>query len=205
MINLQPTVSTQQRIAFLREHEAQDISHSGRDLLTHLQGTHDILQRWQLPESLCLAGLFHSVYGTDGFTKQPVALHKRKQVQQLIGDEAEHLVYLFCCIRRITLFDGKGAAGVRFRAGYQTYEISQDEFSALLHLEYANTLEQCGELGFLGRFVKNKVGSRWLELKHLLSQACNTELAQVFKNAGKVQLQFLIFEPVFWLIRKLKA
>lgn len=195
----------QARLDFLNEHQASDISHSGRDLLTHLQGTHDILRRWQLSDELCLAGMFHSVYGTDGFNKQPVPMRKRAQVRALIGTEAERLVFLFCTVRRITLFDLNGLAGIKFRDEHYTCDISEDEFSALLHLEYANTLEQCGELGFLGQFVENKVGRKWQKLKHLLSDACNTELANTFKRSANLRVRFVLFEPVFWFMRKLNA
>lgn len=46
---------------------------------------------------MCLAGLCHSVYGTESYTKQSVPLSDRKEFQKIIGEEAEELVYLFGC------------------------------------------------------------------------------------------------------------
>jgi len=62
-------------------------------LLEHLKQVQQILKSENSPEYLQLAGLFHSVYGT------PVFKHKstqdRDSVRELIGEEAEKIVYEF--------------------------------------------------------------------------------------------------------------
>lgn len=73
---------------------AKGIVHSNRNLLAHLCRTYCILRLWGCSETVCLAGLFHSVYGVgyEGiFSRQ-----KRSEVKSLIGDSAELLVFEFC-------------------------------------------------------------------------------------------------------------
>jgi hypothetical protein len=40
---------------------------TGEDFLSHLTGVEAVLRDWGEPEPVCLAGLFHSIYGTEGF------------------------------------------------------------------------------------------------------------------------------------------
>jgi hypothetical protein len=54
---------------------------------------------------VCDAGLFHSVYGTEYYEPAAIPLSMRAEVRQLIGEEAELLAWLFCTMRRETLFD----------------------------------------------------------------------------------------------------
>jgi hypothetical protein len=52
---------------------------------------------------VCLAGLFHAVYGTAGFPEALLSLDKRSDIAAAIGDEAEELVYLYgACDRDYT-------------------------------------------------------------------------------------------------------
>lgn len=67
--------------------------HSGRDLITHLRGTHDILQRWQADEATCLAGLCHSVYDTKTYHAR-LAI-ERDGLRAVIGCDAEALAWRF--------------------------------------------------------------------------------------------------------------
>ncbi len=79
---------------------ANETRHSGRDLLTHLRNTHDLLEAWGCPDDVCAAGLFHSVYGTNSFKHQSCPLDFRPNIAKLIGREAEFLAYLFCVLDR---------------------------------------------------------------------------------------------------------
>ena len=54
-------------IAYLRSRGAAETSHSNRMLLKHLIGTWEQLAIWGARRTLCDAGLFHSVYGTEHF------------------------------------------------------------------------------------------------------------------------------------------
>ena len=76
--------------------------HSDRGLFDHLLGTRQLLVDWGARPALCDAGLFHSIYSTEHYEQTAVALTRRDEVRQLIGEEAESLVWLFCMMRRET-------------------------------------------------------------------------------------------------------
>ena len=73
--------------------------------MQHLQGTHAILAAWRQPSRVMLAGLLHSAYSTDAFEHAVFRTDERQVVQALIGDEAEHLAFLFCGTNRQGLFE----------------------------------------------------------------------------------------------------
>ena len=80
---------------------ADALAHVNGDLFGHLKGTCELLKRWGAPRHVCLAGLYHAVYGTAGFADQLLPLDRRRDVAMVIGDAAEELVYLFsACDRR---------------------------------------------------------------------------------------------------------
>ncbi len=93
-------------VAFLQVSGADGFAHArGRTLLDHLIGTRDILARWRQPEWVQRAALMHSVYGTDSYQPQLLALSKRAELSEIAGERAERLAYLFCTIPRRRLFD----------------------------------------------------------------------------------------------------
>lgn len=85
--------TTNECIDFIIE-TTKDVPHSGSNLTNHLLGVHSLMLQTNAPEYLCLAGLFHSIYGTEYFHyDKPI---NRKFVRDYIGKEAEELVFLFC-------------------------------------------------------------------------------------------------------------
>src|SRR5579859_4901195 len=82
-------------IKYLKKIECNQVSHSKRTLLDHLIGTYNLLQGWNATESVCLAGLFHSVYGTEGFRATLSAIPDRRIIAEIIGQEAEAFAWLF--------------------------------------------------------------------------------------------------------------
>jgi len=40
---------------------------AGEDFFSHLTAVQRVLERWDVEEPLSLAGLYHSIYGTEGF------------------------------------------------------------------------------------------------------------------------------------------
>src|ERR1700761_9544416 len=83
--------------------------HSGRLLYEHLTGVESVLRAWRQPEDLCTAGLFHSIYSTDRFRHITLPISERIQLQTLIGERAERLVYLFSVLERQALFEASDA------------------------------------------------------------------------------------------------
>jgi hypothetical protein len=86
------------KIDFLESIGCGETEHSGRTLLEHLIGTYKILDEGFAPLHVCDAGLFHSVYGTSYFKPKTISLDNRDIVKDIIGEEAENLVFMFCVI-----------------------------------------------------------------------------------------------------------
>ena len=84
----------------LHELGAHELKHLNGDLAQHLKGTYELLREWGNSEPVCLAGLFHAVYGTAGFPAALLSLDKRSDIAAAIGDEAEELVYLYAACDR---------------------------------------------------------------------------------------------------------
>jgi hypothetical protein len=90
-------------LALLDELGASDIAHPGGDLRSHLIRTHDTLRAWSAPDDVCLAGLIHAAYGTDGFPQALMPLDERPRLRSLVGEAAEAIVYRYCsCARQVS-------------------------------------------------------------------------------------------------------
>ena len=92
--------STSTKINFLEKIGTNEIPHGEGTLLDHLVGVSEILKEMNALEYVQDAGLFHSIYGTSIFHHQTVS--DRQVVEDLIGEKAEHLAYLFCVLGRET-------------------------------------------------------------------------------------------------------
>ena len=142
------------RLRFLRKANTQGMPHSDRGLLDHLLGTRQLLVEWQARPALCDAGLFHSVYGTEHYELKAIPLTMRNEVQQLIGDEAESLAWLFCMIRRETLFQNlrrEGEFRVQHRLTDEWLPLTKIQFQDLLTMTLANSLEAFPRCSWIGR------------------------------------------------------
>ena len=129
---------------FLKSHSAHQISHVRTTLLSHLEGTYQLLQEWGNPTPLCLAGLCHAVYGTDGFEISLLDTSQRSKLSGLIGTEAEEIVYLYAACDRASVYPQVGRRSpVRFRDRFSGDEFVPDDllFRSLLELTFANELE----------------------------------------------------------------
>lgn len=126
-------------IALLRQCGAMQRPHGERTLFEHLVGTYSLLKSWDNPESVCLGGLFHSIYGTNAFKHQSLPECQRTQLQNLIGIEAEYLAWRFCNIDRPrAILDA-----------FRKREPSA-EWIGLIEIEAANLIEQ-GDIGSITR------------------------------------------------------
>lgn len=137
--------------AFLLRSGAQNLPHSGRTLLAHLQGTHRLLGAWGNPPDVALAGMFHSVYGTNAFRHVTVALPQRDEVRELIGEAAEALAYIFCSIDRphaitstAARADGNVAASIeiKHRRLDLSLPVTRTQLCQLVEIEAGNLIEQ---------------------------------------------------------------
>ncbi len=144
-------------LRFLRSASAHETYHSGEDLLKHLTNTYRILRRWGCPVYLCVAGLFHSVYGTEAFRHATFALGQRQLIRDRIGPDAEHAAYLYCIATRRSLYenlDREAPNSLRtFRDG-TTIPISRKCLADLIALDLANSLEQLSRIPLTPKMVE---------------------------------------------------
>jgi (p)ppGpp synthase/HD superfamily hydrolase len=82
-------------IEFLLDNDVDENAHSGRNLLDHLLGTAELLMEWECDKDLVLAGLCHSIYGTDSYHTVTIDPSRRDEVRALIGEKAEKLAWEF--------------------------------------------------------------------------------------------------------------
>lgn len=153
------------KILYLQQKGAGIIEHSGSTLLSHLLGTYNLLKVWGARPELCDAGLFHSIYGTESFEPVVIQAENRSSVQEVIGAEAEALVYLFShkkysdflshAQQQAALFrrsesdaetlHGK-TFGIRNRLTGEWMNCTSKQLSDLVNVTIANALEQAARL-----------------------------------------------------------
>jgi hypothetical protein len=138
---------------FLTEHlRTHEMRHSGRDFYTHLKGTHDLLLAWQNPQPVCIAGLFHSIYGTWHFRRSAFPIASRHVIRDLIGEEAEFLAYVFCVTERPKDFLANAASAeitIQDHYANNPMRLSHSQLNKLLEIEAANLIEQGGNIRVL--------------------------------------------------------
>jgi len=129
-------MSTARAMSFLRSRSAEKIAHRNGHLLDHLVGTYALLREWGDGSELCMAGLCHAVYGTDGFAGALVDLGDRDQVRRMIGVDAERIVYFYASCDRAHLYPRAGYPSITFR----------DRFTGLVSVPDATLLRAFFEL-----------------------------------------------------------
>lgn len=98
-------------------------------LYEHLLGTYHILKTAKKPEYLCLAGLYHAVYETEYFKFHTP--YTREHVKELIGEQAEELVYEFSkAIPRVNILLSR------------EHTWSDQVYADLIDIELANMAQQ---------------------------------------------------------------
>lgn len=124
-------IEENEALSFIFE-KTKDVTHSDKTFFEHLFNTSLILEGEKQRRSLCSAGLYHSVYGTEFFNFDNSVNFTRKKVRDLIGEEAENIVFEFCSIKKDrlkTILENKK-------------DFDSQMHKDLLYLEYANLLEQ---------------------------------------------------------------
>jgi len=123
---------------------AGEFVHVVGTLAPHLQGTAALLERWGNRETLCLAGLYHAVYGTAGIHGALVSHERRSLIADAIGTEAEAIVYLYGACDRDAFHPRIGTAhATQFvdRFTRSEYSIAQSALADFCELTLANEFE----------------------------------------------------------------
>jgi hypothetical protein len=128
--------------ALLRERGAETIQHPGGTLYAHLLRVHDRLAAHGAPQPVCLAGLAHAVYGTDGFDVTLLPLSERSIMREVVGDSVELLIYRYAaCDRRLTWRTLAGTGQVWDRFTGTATVLPPDELRPFADLSIVNELD----------------------------------------------------------------
>ena len=123
---------------------AGEFEHLNGSLLDHLNATYALLKQWRASPALCDAGLYHAAYGTDGFDEKVVSLSHREKIANIIGKEAEAIVYLYCSCDREYVFTRIGKSErIQFKDRFNSEEfiLNEQEAKHFCELTVANELE----------------------------------------------------------------
>lgn len=136
--------SVDQLFSKLQSLGAGEFEHLNGSLSMHLRGTEALLRQWGAADAVCGAGLYHAVYGTDGYNPALTVLAGRKNIAELIGVEAESLAYLFGACNRKVFYPRIGTdAQLMFADRFTNveYHISLLQLTQLCEITLANELE----------------------------------------------------------------
>jgi len=116
-----------------------ETGHSGRTLGKHLFNTYKLLEKMKAPPDVCLAGAFHSIYGTNIFQKSTIDPKNRHKVKDLFSEKVENLIYLFSIINRPSCFETNVIQN--YKTG-ETIDVDEETLYNLKFIEIANLIEQ---------------------------------------------------------------
>lgn len=133
-----------------------EISHTGHDFLTHLKSVQSMLSEAGSDIEVTRAGLFHSIYGTEGFQDFTLSLDERVRVRAVIGERAEFTVFCNCVMDRSTfdaaimvagescetLLEQQGPFEIRDRVHQSPISLTQVELRDLAEVHLFDWLEQ---------------------------------------------------------------
>ncbi len=176
---------------------AGEFAHLNGSLITHLTGTYDLLTAWGAAEYVCDAGLFHAAYGTAGFEDNMVSLDKRGEIAQVIGVEAEALVYLYCSCDRDYVFErtiGKKPMAFKDRFTGECFVLDEVQAHAFCELTVANELELVVNSE---AFAKHYGAELYILFKNIEHYLCDAAISAYRASlAGYSKLSLSSSEPV---------
>jgi len=125
-------------VEYLKSLNADKIPHRESNLLEHSIGLSKMLSSFGRPIEEQVAGLFHSIYGTE-FQMYKINV-STEEVQSVIGERSEYIVNLFCALddRVNTILYGRG--------------LKDPDKTTLRWLEYCNIKDQDPTASILKEF-----------------------------------------------------
>jgi hypothetical protein len=131
-------------LALLDELAAGTTGHrAGRSLETHLFETWRVLDAWKAPRHVAVAGLIHSIYGTDAFDVASIGHDEpsRARVRRAAGTAAESLAYAFCAIDRQAFLSDPFSRHLRNRFTHGVTHVTPRQISGLAEILLANEID----------------------------------------------------------------
>ncbi|CAE8604531.1 unnamed protein product [Polarella glacialis] len=90
-------------LTVLKRSAAPEIWHKHGHFYSHLHDVWQMLCAWGQPQAICRLGLFHSAYSNSFVSMNlfnPDTEAGRAELRDLVGEDAENLIYKFCVINR---------------------------------------------------------------------------------------------------------
>jgi len=169
-------------VSFMESRDANSTDHSGGDLLSHLRATADLLRRWGNTDDVCLAGLCHAVYGTEGFPRSMLDISERHILKQIIGPAAESLVYFYASAERNSFCPSVNMGPVSFRDRFTESVFEPDEAMVRICLELmlANDVEISRREDSFLRYTQPYNSELFTRCQDLVSAAGFSSLCDVY-------------------------
>ncbi len=170
-------------IDYLRGLGTAEVDHTGHDFLRHLIAVHDLLAAHGADDELAVAGLFHSIYGTERFQDFSLPLTERGQVRVQIGERAERSAWLNCIMDRATLdaavtaaLGGQSELTISDREGGAPIPVSPAELRDLAQVHLFDWLEQVERSEFGWDYRR----TAYREMARLVGPVAESLYAEVF-------------------------
>ena len=134
---------------FLLSLGTNEVAHTGGDFLHHLQSVQSLLEDNGADLDMSRAGLFHSIYGTQGFQDFSLPLSDRPVIKNLIGERAEFVAFCNCVMNRDTFDEALARAmntgdsfTIENREDKSSIVLSRDQLIDLSEVHLFDWLEQ---------------------------------------------------------------
>ena len=162
-----------------------DIEHLDGTLLEHLKGTYRLLISWRADPDLCMAGLYHAVYGTSGFERHLIASNQRQKIKKMIGEKAEHIVYQYCACDRNSFWPqiGVNSNPIFFdRLIDKKYHLTMQELQWFCELTAANEREIARDNQSFVEQYGASLEDLFLRMKPYISTQATDAISEVFNK-----------------------
>lgn len=131
---------------FLEQLGARERVHTGRTFLSHCLAVGNLLASWDCTDDVCVAGICHSLYGTEVSRAAPLGLDRRSELRAIIGEQAEQIAYLNCAMDRrsldLAILSRRPSYRLRDRLTRSVCETTPAVFDDLLRVHLADWIEQ---------------------------------------------------------------
>ncbi|MFJ6721769.1 MULTISPECIES: DUF6817 domain-containing protein [unclassified Streptomyces] len=126
------------------------VAHQDETLLDHMFRACAILRDMKAGDHVCLAGLFHGVYGTEGLHNdnvESIPQDKRVEVRAVVGPRVEEMIYRFSVMNYASLGKSfrnimrpKGQPALKDRRTGEDIPLDREQFEDLLRLKLGDVL-----------------------------------------------------------------
>ncbi|GIW79318.1 MAG: hypothetical protein KatS3mg105_1125 [Gemmatales bacterium] len=158
------------------------IAHTKKTYLAHVIGVYRDLEARGFDRDVCLAGMFHSIYGTEMFQRFKLPLDRRQEIRDLIGERAERIAYYNCVMDRGSFYEAAKSDGEAYtivdRLTRQPITMNRQDFDDLCRVHFYDWMEQVARSG-----MWDYQRDSFRRLAHRLGSQAIADFEQVFANA----------------------